>query len=175
MKQRIITGALCAILLLPILFFYNTLVFNLVIAVISAVSVFEVLQAAGLHKNPAFLAVCILFAAGVPFVNFSYFSFLSFFFTALIFVVLIFSKNSLHFEKVGTVFPMLLIVPFGMAATVYLRDFNEHGLLYLFLAIQKTRCFTAGPLSYRSINWIRRGPWCVIHIIGIKQMSILKR
>ena len=49
MKQRIITGALCAILLLPILFFYNTLVFNLVIAVISAVSVFEVLQAAGLE------------------------------------------------------------------------------------------------------------------------------
>lgn len=135
MKQRIITGALCAVLLLPVLFFYNTLIFNLVIAIISAVSVFEVLQAAGLHKNPAFLAVCILFAAGVPFVSFAYFSFLSFFFMALIFVVLIFTKNSLNFEKVGTVFPMLVFVPFGMAATVYLRDFNEHGLFYLFLAM----------------------------------------
>ena len=51
MKQRIISGAACVVVLVAVLCLYKTLVWEAAIAALSAIAVYELLSAVGFKKN----------------------------------------------------------------------------------------------------------------------------
>ena len=67
MKQRIITGLIGGSLVILLLFLRDTVVFNCIIALITLVSVYEILVATHYVKNRVLIGCGLLFAAVVPF------------------------------------------------------------------------------------------------------------
>mgnify|MGYP006382995133 CR=1 FL=1 len=65
MKQRIITGSICAVLFIGCLFLMNTIVFALVLSLMSAIAVHEVEKAVNL-KNKPIMIFSLLLAVAIP-------------------------------------------------------------------------------------------------------------
>lgn len=139
MKQRILTAVIGISLLLVVLFFYQIWVFNAAIALAAVIAVFEVLQAAGLRKNKLLLAVCLLFAAFVPFFRTPGFHLLGqiavVVFLLALFAILLWQHETLRFEQLGVAFAASVLVPFSFSTMVYIRDQFAHpdGLFFIML------------------------------------------
>ena len=69
MKQRIFSAAVGLSVFAIVLFFVNTIVFNIGIALVSFLAVYEMLTASKTIKNKFLLAISFIFAAAVPFCN----------------------------------------------------------------------------------------------------------
>ena len=65
MKQRIITGLICAVLFIGCLFLMNTIVFTLVLSLMAAIAVHEVEKAVNL-KNKPIMILSLLLAVAIP-------------------------------------------------------------------------------------------------------------
>lgn len=63
MKTRVISAVVGLVLLGAVLCFFETAVFDIAIAALSVIAVYEMINAAGLLKNKIFSGVCLVFAA----------------------------------------------------------------------------------------------------------------
>ena len=137
MKQRIITALVALCVLALVLSFYNTLVLNAAIAIISVIAVFELLCATKYVSNPIMVITSLIYAAIVPFFGavpmerFPLYTTLAYF--VILFAVLLVQHTKVQFEELTVAFFISLAVPLGFSIMVYIRDHYEHGLFYTLL------------------------------------------
>lgn len=154
MKQRIITGIIVVLIMIPILLFAQTPVLPIAIAVGSVIAMFEILRCIGLQKAYAFSVPLYVLAASLPFLSrFMALGSLSatvehesarhlaqngailmiiilFYF----FAVAIFSRGKYHLADVCVLFATAFYILMGFNSIGIMHD-NEHGGHVLYLAI----------------------------------------
>ena len=137
MKQRIITALVALCVLFMVLFFYNTIVFNAALAIVSVTAVFELLYVTKYVTNPVILAASLLYAAVVPFFGavplerFPIYTTLVYF--VVLFGTLLVRHTKVRFEELAVAFLISLAVPIGFSILVYIRDHYDYGFFYTLL------------------------------------------
>lgn len=143
MLKRVITGVVAVLILLPVLFFSNTVVFPLAIAFVSVVSLYELFHCMHTEKRLYLVLPLYAFAAFAPFLmrylaDGEQFAAISFIAAAIymiyLFALVVWSHGALPFGEAAAVFAAALYVVSAMSAITYLRDF-PYGGEYLYLLI----------------------------------------
>lgn len=138
MKQRLISALFGLIILFIVLFLYQTLVFNIAVAGIAALAVFEILHSTGYVKNKFVLCIAILYGAAMPFYDRLQESRMFFYATVVYLVLLIAALLANHqktqFTEITTAAFVSLAVPLAFSMLIYIRDKTEHGLFITLLA-----------------------------------------
>jgi phosphatidate cytidylyltransferase len=126
MKQRMITVVYGIALLLIILLFYKTVVFNIAIAAVAVIAVYEIFSATKNLRNTGLMAACFIFAATLPFANYlklkdaaviAYFAFM-----LALFSIMLLKHKTLRLEQMSLCFMMTLLITASMSCFVFLRD-----------------------------------------------------
>lgn len=138
MKQRILTAVIGIALLLVVLFFFDTWIFNIAVSLVSAVAVYEILQAAKYDKNKLLVVVCLLFVLLVPFFRTPGFNLMSriaiLVYILLLFGIMLYRHQTVRFEQIGVAFMASVLIPFSLSSMIYMRDqFARDGLFYIML------------------------------------------
>lgn len=136
LKQRLITAAIGVALFVVIMFFFSTLVYNIVLAALSVLAVYELLLATKYVQNKLLTVCSLAFAAAVPFLRLpeirKYSILFVFAFVMVLFGILLAGHKTVRIEQIGLVFFVTLFFPFAVTSLIYIRDeFGaERGLLY---------------------------------------------
>ena len=129
MKQRVITGAICAIVLIGALCLMNTIIFPIFVSALSIIAVWEIEKAVGL-KNKLIMVLSLLLSSVVPFiVHFKADVPVAAFGGAYVVLVLIFMLlefETTKFEQAITAIFASVCVPYSFSLMVVFRDINEH-------------------------------------------------
>lgn len=141
MKVRIISAAVGLVILGFVLAFFDTALLNAAVAMISALSVYELLNATNKErpKFPEFM--CVLMAAAIPFSPMPVFrGFLPLCAYILVFIevcILIKYHKTIKFEQFTSDFFFSFVVPVTYTMFIYLRDKNNMyvGLCYVLIAL----------------------------------------
>ena len=154
MKQRIITGIIVVLIMIPILLFAQTPVLPIAIAVGSVIAMFEIMRCIGMQKAYAFAVPLYVLAAIFPFLerymslgslnaNFTPESnrhlaqsgaILMIIVLFYFFTVAIFSRGKYHLSDVCVLFATAFYILMGFNSIIILHD-NEEGGHILYLAI----------------------------------------
>ena len=154
MKQRIITGIIVVLIMIPILLFAQTPVLPFAIAIGSVIAVFEIMRCIGLQKAYAFAVPLYALAASLPFLSrfmalgslnatvkpesakhlaqqgaILMIAILFYFFT-----IAIFSKGKYNLSDICVLFATSFYILMGFNSIIILHD-NEEGGHVLYLAI----------------------------------------
>ncbi|MCI8497264.1 MAG: phosphatidate cytidylyltransferase [Clostridiales bacterium] len=140
MKQRIITALVGVPVFILAMFLLDTIIFPILISLISVISVYEVIKATGYLKVIPAAVASMIFAAAVPFFTTSPISGVRgascFVYIIALFVAAIICHEKMPLERLGMVFMMSLLVPFGLACLVFTRDFfPQDAVFYVVLII----------------------------------------
>ena len=154
MKQRIITGIIVVLIMIPILLFGQTPVLPIAIAIGSVIAMFEIMRCIGMQKAYAFAIPLYLLAAGLPLVSrilslgslnasftpesnrhlAQYGSILMIIVLFYFFAVAIFSRGKYHLTDVCVLFSTAFYILMGFNAILIMHD-NEEGGHILYIAI----------------------------------------
>lgn len=140
MAKRIISAFVGLIILGVILAFFNTIIFNIAIAIISVIATYELLLATKYFSNKPVAIVSLLFVATVPFLQTKFLtnniSAIIFAFIVALFLIMIFFSEDVKIEQVGLVFMVSTLIPFSLSALILIRDASpEHALFLLLLTM----------------------------------------
>lgn len=140
MKTRIITAGIGLLLLGVVLFFFQTVVFNLAIAFVCILAVYELLYCTGYVKHKGLVAIGGILAAVTPFLRTTWMQDyqlpMMMLFVIAIFAVMFTNHEEIGFEKIALVFTVSVLVPFALSCFVYVRDTNrENSLFYIMLIL----------------------------------------
>lgn len=144
MKQRILTGIVLAIVLIPCHFFTDTVLLVLLVSFLTAVGSFEMLRCLGFQKNAAVSLPIYLTAVGMPFLarytsNLeSFFSFAFCIFFVLMFYMMslaVMYKGSVEINRMITAFAANFYVIFGITSIILVRDMANGIFTYLLVFI----------------------------------------
>ena len=142
MFKRILTGVIAfCFVLVPVLFFADTVVLPIAVALFSVVAAYEVLHCVGLHKNPWVSAPLYLVSAVLPF-GIRYFEVATVIaLPATLCVVLIyllasavFSHGKADIRDVSTSVVLWLYTLIGFAGLIIMHDFINGGQYFYLLA-----------------------------------------
>ncbi len=137
MKQRIISGTFCAIVIALILCFYKTLLLEAAMCVFSAIAVYELLSANGFKKHKPFLYLGVAFAAAMPYasiINLEYAVVALCIITSVLLTLRL--HSSIGFEKIAFYIISVLGVSLSFTSIVNLRnEFGNIALLYLIIIV----------------------------------------
>lgn len=126
MKTRVITGVLGVALFLAVAFFHDTILFNIAIAAINALAVYEVFSTTNQKKNWPLLAASLVMAVVIPFVAVRRSPYLllavGFVYTLLVFCTLLMNRGDTSLEKTAVVYMMTIILPVAFSSFILLRD-----------------------------------------------------
>lgn len=140
MKQRIITGVIAVLLLIPVLVFSDTPVFPIVFGLLAVVALGEIFACVGLKKHWALIAMAALVTGGSMAVAWLYVgeSEFSVIFTRLFFVfvfmtlsIAVVSKGKLPIVDVAVALAMTFYITYGFASILLLRQAPNGQYLYL--------------------------------------------
>ena len=154
MKQRIITGIIVVLIMIPILLFAQTPVLPIAIAIGSVIAMFEMMRCIGMHKEYAFAIPLYALAASLPFLTrfmalgslnavgehdsakhlAQYGAILMIVILFYFFTVAIFSRGKYNLSDVCVLFATAFYILMGFNAIIILHD-NEVGGHVLYLAI----------------------------------------
>lgn len=137
MKQRIITALIALVVLLIALLCYNTVVFNIFIALIGTMAVYELLHSTGYVKSKLITAFSCLYAFIVPFFEISgsknFPIYITLIYFAFLFLTLLKYHQTIKFEEIAISFLVSLVIPLSFSMLILLRDYSEHGFFYTIL------------------------------------------
>ena len=138
MKTRIISAAIGLPILGVILFFYHTIAFNIAIALICILGVYEMLHSTKYVSNPVILASSLVYAAAVPFFNIELLQGKLVMLTGVLVIVylcVLFAKHeTMKFEQIAVAFTVSVLIPFALTSFVYIRDAHPKvGIYYILL------------------------------------------
>ncbi len=142
MLTRIITSVVAVAVLLPVLFLSDTIVICIAIAIVGAVSLYEMFKCINIRKL-YITAPLYLFALGTPFLlryldvskNFAIIAFIcTAAYLLYLFTCSILSHGELGISQVGTLFTVSLYIIVALNSILYIRDFGEHGK-YIYLLV----------------------------------------
>jgi phosphatidate cytidylyltransferase len=113
------------------------LALNIAIALVSVLAVYEIISALGLAKKIILLIPSLIFAAALPFIEYSLWRDCAYFiYTAVIFAALICYHKFITFREVGVIYSMSLMIPTSLQTIVGIRSFGaSHGMFYVIVAI----------------------------------------
>lgn len=138
MKQRIISSIIGLGILFVVLMFFDTILLNVALSVISVMALYELLHATGCTKNKLFSILVSAFAAAVPFFSVQLFTrnlmLICYLYVLALFSLLLATHNKLHIDQVAMGFMFSLLVPFSLTIFVYLRD-RDGAVLGAFYAL----------------------------------------
>ena len=154
MKQRIITGIIVVLIMIPILLFSQTPVLPIAIAIGSVIAIFEIMRCIGMQKAYAFAVPLYALAASLPFLTrymalgslsatikpesakhlAQYGAVLMITILFYFFTVAIFSRGKYHLNDVCVLFATSFYILTGFNSIVIMHD-NEVGGHVLYLAI----------------------------------------
>lgn len=131
MKQRLISAAFAAPVILAVLLLYNTVVLNIVVALLSVLALYEVFVATGYIKSKGIAAAGFIYAAALPFFFVSHLHLVvlgcSYLFVVVLFALLMHYRTGLSLSQVGTGFFLTILISTAFSSIVFLRDlFIEH-------------------------------------------------
>ena len=154
MKQRIITGIIVVLIMIPIVLFAQTPVLPIAIAIGSVIAMFEIMRCIGMQKAYAFAVPLYVLAASLPFLSrfmalgslnatvkpesakhlaqqgaILIITILFYFFT-----IAIFSRGKYNIADVSVLFTISFYTLIGFNSIIILHD-NEEGGHILYLAI----------------------------------------
>ncbi|MEF9984219.1 MAG: phosphatidate cytidylyltransferase [Oscillospiraceae bacterium] len=141
MKTRVISSLIGLAILFSVLAFFDTIVINIAVSVISTMSVYELLRASGYDKNAMLDGLCLILAFSIPFAPIEIFrNFLPlaiYVFIAVMFSVLIKYHKTIKFEQVACSFFFAFLVPVALTIFVLFRDTNTvlTGLYYVLMTL----------------------------------------
>jgi len=163
LKARITSAITLVFFLAAIVIFNDTfpIALNIAIALISVLSVYEIISALGLAKNSILLVPTIMFSAVLPFIqsistalpsiHYSMLQQAAYFcYTVIMFGSLICYHKFVTFREVGVIYSMALMIPTALSTIISLRTYGgEHGMFYVIIAISSawvadTGAFFAG-------------------------------
>lgn len=138
MKQRVLSGAVLALLSLAIIVFNKPfpLILNLVVALISTLAVFEIIKALGLERKWFLGVPALLAAAAVPLCSGELQFLVYCLFTGLLFAAMLIYHHETTFKEVAVLYSMVVLVPSALQTLVALRELNpDHGMFYVLIAV----------------------------------------
>ncbi len=147
MRTRVITGLVALCVLIPVLIFSNTFVFDLALAVCCVISVFEMLKCVGTLKKlwisvPSLLVAPLVILAVRPLKHlFDGFSLTQVTLPVLLIsmlyllAVMVFSKNGVTIEDVAVSGFMTVYITAAFASILFLRDSTGGAYTYLLVFI----------------------------------------
>lgn len=142
MLKRILTGVIAISIFVPFLIFSHTLAFPIIMGFCAAISVWEMLHCAGLHKNFWLSLPLYPVAAVMPFVM-RWFklevALIVGLMSILLLMLYVFAVSVLGHKKVGVtdaaaVFMTFIYSVAGFTAIIFLRDYIEGGQ-YMYLMV----------------------------------------
>lgn len=135
MKQRIISGTLCVLVLVAVLCFYKTLVLEAAICVLSAIAVYELLCADGFLEHKPFLFLAVGAAALMPYAScFNLQAAVIAIFLVGVVVLLLRYHSKISFEKISFLVVSTLGVSLSFLCILLLRnEFAKTGLIYILI------------------------------------------
>lgn len=141
MKTRIISGAVAIALLAAVLYFHNTVLFNVMLSLISGLMIYELFKAFNLFKEYVFCAGSLALAICMPFINdyldikthFSIYFSLVFAYIVLYACTVIFSYGKTELGSVSLIFSYTLIICIAMTSLSVIESSPEFGLEYVIL------------------------------------------
>lgn len=154
MKQRIITGIIVVLIMIPIVLLAQTPVLPIAIAIGSLIAIFEITRCIGMHKAYAFVVPLYALAAGMPFLErilslgslnatftpdsnrhlAQYGSILMIIILFYFFTIAIFSKGKYNLADVCVLYATSFYILMGFNSILIMHD-NEEGGHVLYLAI----------------------------------------
>lgn len=139
MKARLTSAATIIIFFAAIVLFNGSfpVALNIAIALISVLSVYEIISALGLSKNYILLVPSILFAAVLPFIYpHLLLHAVYFFYTVVMFGALIFYHQFVTFRELGVIYSMTILIPTALETILEIRTLGGgHGMFYVIIAI----------------------------------------
>lgn len=149
MKQRIISGIVCAILLIAVLF-SNEIIFDIALMLIVCASVYELTSAIGLKKMGSAYTISCIFSALMIFLprvmNISYLTIVSFYMIALL-LVMLFRRERYTFNDVCVYFTSSLLLIASFIHFSFIRHM-EYGLVNVLVAF--IGCWITDTCAYFS-------------------------
>ncbi|MBQ4135658.1 MAG: phosphatidate cytidylyltransferase [Clostridia bacterium] len=138
MLIRILSSLLGCAIIIPVLIFSQTWAFPIFMALVSLISVYEMLRCLGVHKKYYLTVPFCIFGAALPLIArlSTHKTNIDFGFIALavcavsaifLLTVSLFSREKFNIEKASTVFLTLFYIVGGYTALVLLRDFDGVG------------------------------------------------
>ena len=139
MKQRFITAGIGFVLFAVIMLFFDTLIFNAAISVLSILAAYELLNATKCAKNKTLFVVALLLAGIIPFLRIDvlkdYTIVILCFCALVIFTIMLFSRKKTTFEDVAKIVLISTFFPFALTSLIYMRDIYGYtkGIYYVML------------------------------------------
>ena len=137
MKTRLLSAVIGIPILIAVLFFYDTIVLNIAIALICMIGVYEFLHSTKYVANPVILVCSMLFAGMIPFMNFELMkdrtTLVMLVYIVILIAILFARHNTLKFEEIGVAFTVSVLVPFALSSFVFVRDKYDGGIFYILL------------------------------------------
>ncbi len=136
MKQRVVTSIIGILVFVPILFFSNAIIFRICLAIISAVSAFELLQCVGATKKVILSLPLIAFAFSMPMlVGFSSGVRYTVVICAMIYclLTLVLSNGRVSVSEAGASFMAITFCSVGFACTALLRETHSFAFFLVYL------------------------------------------
>lgn len=143
MLKRIITSIVALAVLIPVLFFSDTVVFPIAIAAVSLIALYEIFKCIGMRKRIALILPIYLFTAISPFLlryleSRVQYALIAFIVAALyaiyLFGHIIWSHGKLPFSDGAAMFALSLYILAAMSSILYIHDFQAAGK-YVYLLI----------------------------------------
>ena len=155
LRTRIITAIIGLILILPILIYSDTVVFNIFMAALSVVAVYEFLKCTDELKNNAVAVPAYIMAALIPFAirakklfNLSVDSVklcvcIVLIYIFVSFAISVFSKGKIDIIKASFSSLMCVYAVCGLSSIIFIRDLNDGAVFYplIFVAAWSTDIF----------------------------------
>lgn len=141
MKQRVISSLVGLVILGVVIVFINTRLFNVAIAAISVMALFEMLRATGCIKNKALSTLSLAMSLMVPFVREHFMRVFTaqivFVCFVLFFIILIRNSETTRIEQTAMAFMFSIFIPLFFSCAVFMRDIygSVAGAFYLLQAL----------------------------------------
>lgn len=139
MKTRIISGILGSALvaLMLILGQFVPILYNILVALVAVVCIFEILSASGLTKKLQVLLPSVLFAALFPiFLSTSHWQIIAIAYPFAMFVIMLIFNDIVQFSEIAFAITTTEIITFGMSSIIVMCDRNRvYALFYIMLSL----------------------------------------
>ena len=137
MLKRVLSGVVLALFFAAVILFNESfpLALNIVVALISAASVFELTKALGLERKWFLFLPALAMAAAAPFCGDALFAVYCLF-TLVMFSAMLLYHRETSFKEVAVLYSMVVMIPSALNTLVLLRSMAPgHGMFLVLVAV----------------------------------------
>lgn len=138
MKQRIFSAIVGLTIFAIVIFFVESIIFNIGIALVSVLAVYEMLAASKMVRSKIVLIVHLLFAAAFPFSRIEavapYAGVAFFGYILILLILFMVMRHTLKIEQLGFSFMETFLISYALSTLVFMRDlYPKESLFYILI------------------------------------------